>query len=76
MNIIFLDMDGVINSSEVQKEWVKKNGLSEKSKKAFIKKYCLNKEFPFYYIVPELLQRFNEMYLKEMVLHLDKNDIQ
>lgn len=64
MNIIFLDMDGVINSSEVQEVWVKKNGLSEKSRKEFIKKYCLNKEFPFYYIVPELLNRFNEMYSK------------
>jgi len=64
MNIIFLDMDGVINSGEIQKEWVKKNGFSKESRDAFIKKYCLNTKFPFYYIVPELLNRFNEMYSK------------
>lgn len=64
MNIIFLDMDGVINSSEVQKKWVEEHGFSKKARDEFIKKYCLNDKYPFYYIVPELLQRFNQMYSK------------
>ena len=57
-------MDGVINSKEVQKKWVDKYGVSNESRNNFIKKYCLNNQYPFYYIVPELLQRFNQMYSK------------
>lgn len=64
MNIIFLDMDGVINSGIVQEQWVKEHGTSEEARNAFIDKFCMNSKFPYYYIVPELLERFNTLYSK------------
>lgn len=65
MNIIFLDMDGVLNCSNVVKKWQKKCGTDETAFIQFKKKYCLNMEGPYlYFIVPTLLKRFNDMYSK------------
>ena len=68
MNIIFLDMDGVINCSNEIDKWKKENGFESFNLEAvekFKQIYCLNPKglYP-YYIVPELLNRFNEMYSK------------
>ena len=65
MNIIFLDMDGVLNCSSFIDKWKKENGEDESSWENFKKKYCLKSDGPYlYYIVPELLKRFNDMYSK------------
>lgn len=62
-NIIFLDMDGVINCNNVIKEWINEKGNNKSSLKEFKEKYCLNPNSPLlYFIVPELLNRFNELY--------------
>lgn len=65
MNIIFLDMDGVLNCSSIVKDWQKKFGNDKDSFQKFQQKYCpiSNKKY-LYFIVPELLTRFNEMYSK------------
>lgn len=61
MNIIFLDMDGVINCNSFIEKWNKEKGLN--SLKEFKEKYCLSSTGPyFYFIVPELLERFNRLY--------------
>ena len=64
MNIIFLDMDGVINCDKTQEDWIKRYGHTTQSINAFKKKYCLNQNPPYYFIVPELLERFNDLYSK------------
>ena len=64
MNIIFLDMDGVLNCNKVQEDWIKQYGHTKEAIDAFKKKYCLNQKPPYYFIVPELLERFNTLYSK------------
>lgn len=58
MNIIFLDMDGVINNRSFVQTWVTKFGRTNDSIKKFRKNYCIN-ESGLYFIVPELRDRFN-----------------
>ena len=58
-NIIFLDMDGVINNQDFITEWINNHPSEDHDRITFNKTYCLH---GIYYIVPYLLERFNNLY--------------
>ena len=58
-NIIFLDMDGVINNQDFITEWINNHPSEGHDRITFNKTYCLH---GIYYIVPYLLERFNNLY--------------
>lgn len=57
MNIIFLDMDGVVNSISFFEEWQRLHGSGEKSLEEFRSRYCC----PDGYAVPDLIGRVNSL---------------
>ena len=57
-NIIFLDMDGVLNSESFYLDWLKSHG--EKHKNGFFNEYMMSGGVEGY-VVPELVDRFIEL---------------
>lgn len=60
MNVIMLDMDGVINSDDFITEWQRANGSGVQSMKEFERTYCIHDGHTGY-VVPELVERFRAM---------------
>lgn len=60
MNIVFLDMDGVVNSDEFLEKWFESHTRDEKSYKEFSSLYCIHDGHNGY-VVPELVERFKDI---------------
>lgn len=60
MNIIFLDMDGVVNSDEFTTEWFKNHGHDQSSLMEFSNLYCKHDGHSGY-VVPELVERLKRI---------------
>lgn len=58
-NIIFLDMDGVINNQDCIDNWIKTHPSEDHDRLLFNKTFCLD---GVYYMVPELMERFTNLY--------------
>lgn len=59
-NVIFLDMDGVINNDDFLEQWMDIHGNSVESKKEFASRYYYH-DGESGYVVPELLERLKRL---------------